>query len=65
MRDEAGEVGKDPILQSLLNLIKDINLHFEGNGGPFNCSIQGNDNILLALEENGLEEGQIEGNVGS
>lgn len=65
MRDEAGRVGRDPVLQSLLNLVKDINLHFQGNGGPFDCSIQRNDHILLALKENGLEEGQIEGNEGS
>lgn len=32
MKDEAGKIIRDQIMQSLLNLIKDINLHFEGNG---------------------------------
>lgn len=65
MRDEARKVGRDPIMHGLLNLMKDINLHFEGSGGPLNCFNQRNDSIILALKENGLEGGQIEGKVGS
>lgn len=64
MRDGAGKVGRKQIVHSLLNLSKDINLHLEGSGGPFNCFHQGNDCIILALKENGLEEGQIEGKEG-
>lgn len=52
-------------MQSLLNLIKDIHLHCEGSGGPLNCFNQGNDNPILALKENRLEEGQIEGEESS
>lgn len=64
MRNGAGKVGRKQIMHSLLNLSKD-NLHLEGSGGPFNCFHQGNNNIILALKENGLEEGQIEGKEGS
>lgn len=31
MKDGAGKVGGDQIMQSLLNLIKDNHLHFEGH----------------------------------
>lgn len=65
MRNENPKVGRDQIMQSLLNLIKDITLHCEGSGGPLNCFKQGNDTVVLALKDNGLEEGQSEGKEGS
>lgn len=64
MRVEEGKVGRDLILQNLLSAIIDINLHFKRIGGPLDCSIEWSGNIILVLKENGLEEGQIEGNEG-
>lgn len=55
MKDEAGKVGRDQIMESLLNLTKDINLHFEGNGGPLIVLTR---EMTLAVKENGLDEGQ-------
>ena len=55
MKDEAGKVGRDQIMESLLNLTKDINLHLEGNGGPLIVLTR---KMTLAVKENGLDEGQ-------
>ena len=52
MKDEAGKVGRDQITESLLNLIKDTNLHFEGTGGPLIVLTR---KMTLAIKENGLE----------